>query len=138
MIIPIYNKSNYTLLSSLLKIDDIISYAKKNNLPSISLTDSNMFGTMEFIHKCQKQDIKPVIGLEVNLEDFTIVIYAKNYKGYQSIIKLSTIQSERIVDIEDLKKYNKDVIVVLPFTYKDKFNILGDIYIDLYLGFNSK
>ena len=55
MIIPIYNKSNYTLLSSLLKIDDIISYAKKNNLPSISLTDSNMFGTMEFIHKCEKQ-----------------------------------------------------------------------------------
>ena len=138
MIIPIYNKSNYTLLSSLLKIDDIISYAKKNNLPSISLTDSNMFGTMEFIHKCQKQDIKPVIGLEVNLEDFTIVIYAKNYEGYKSLIKLSTIQSERVVDIEDLKKYNKDVIVVLPFTYKDKFNLLGDIYIDLYLGFNSQ
>ena len=138
MIIPIYNKSNYTLLSSLLKIDDIVSYAKKNNLPSISLTDSNMFGTMEFIHKCQKQDIKPVIGLEVNLEDFTIVIYAKNYEGYKSLIKLSTIQSERVVDIEDLKKYNKDVIVVLPFIYKDKFNILGDIYVDLYLGFNSK
>ena len=138
MIIPIYNKSNYTLLSSLLKIDDIISYAKKNNLPSISLTDSNMFGTMEFIHKCQKQDIKPVIGLEVNLEDFTIVIYAKNYEGYKSLIKLSTIQSERVVDIEDLKKYNKGVIVVLPFTYKDKFNLLGDIYIDLYLGFNSQ
>ena len=138
MIIPIYNKSNYTLLSSLLKIDDIISYAKKNNLPSISLTDSNMFGTMEFIHKCQKQDIKPVIGLEVNLEDFTIVIYAKNYEGYKSLIKLSTIQSERVVDIEDLKKYNKEVIVVLPFTYKDKFNLLGDIYIDLYLGFNSQ
>ena len=138
MIIPIYNKSNYTLLSSLLKIDDIISYAKKNNLPSISLTDSNMFGTMEFIHKCEKESIKPVIGLEVNLNDFTIVLYAKNYRGYQSLIKLSTIQSERIVDIEDLKKYNKDVIVVLPFTYKDKFNLLGEIYVDLYLGFKTK
>ena len=65
----------------IVKIDDIISYAKKNNLPSISLTDSNMFGTMEFIHKCEKQDIKPVIGLEVNLEDFTIVLYEKNYKS---------------------------------------------------------
>ena len=138
MIIPIYNKSNYTLLSSLLKIDDIISYAKKNNLPSISLTDSNMFGTMEFIHKCEKQGIKPVIGLEVNLEDFTIVLYAKNYKGYQSLIKLSTIQSEKIISIDDLKKYNKDVIVVLPFIYKDKFNLLGDIYVDLYLGYTNK
>ena len=138
MIIPIYNKSNYTLLSSLLKIDDIISFAKKNNLPSISLTDSNMFGTMEFIHKCEKQCIKPVIGLEVNLEDFTIVLYAKNYKGYQSLIKLSTIQSERVVTIDDLKKYNKEVIVVLPFIYNNKFDLLGDIYIDLYLGYKTK
>ena len=138
MIIPIYNKSNYTLLSSLLKIDDVISFAKKNNLSSISLTDSNMFSTMEFIHKCNKEGIKPVIGLEVNLEDFTIVLYAKNYKGYQSLIKLSTIQSERVVTIEDLKKYNKEVIVVLPFTYSNKFDLLGEIYIDLYLGYKNK
>ena len=32
MYIPLFNKSNYTLLSSLLKIDDLIEYAKKNNL----------------------------------------------------------------------------------------------------------
>lgn len=32
MYIPLYNKSNYSILSSLLKIDDIISYAKKNHL----------------------------------------------------------------------------------------------------------
>ena len=138
MIIPIYNKSNYTLLSSLLKIDDVISFAKKNNLSSISLTDSNMFSTMEFIHKCNKEGIKPVIGLEVNLEDFTIVLYAKNYKGYQSLIKLSTIQSERVVTIEDLKNYNKEVIVVLPFIYSNKFDLLGEIYIDLYLGYKTK
>ena len=138
MIIPIYNKSNYTLLSSLLKIDDIINFAKKNNLSSISLTDSNMFSTMEFIHKCNKEGIKPVIGLEVNLEDFTIVLYAKNYKGYKSLIKLSTIQSERVVTIEDLKNYNKEVIVVLPFIYSNKFDLLGEIYIDLYLGYKTK
>ena len=136
--IPIYNKSNYTLLSSLLKIDDIINYAKNNSLSSISLTDNNMFGTMEFIHKCQKENIKPVIGLEINLEDFNIVLYAKDYKGYKSLIKLSTIQSERKVDVNDLKKYNKEVICVLPFKYKDKFNLLGEIYLDLYLGYTNK
>ena len=54
MYIPLYNKSNYNLLSSLLKIDDIVKFAKNNNLTSISLTDSNMFSTMEFIKKCEK------------------------------------------------------------------------------------
>ena len=55
MYIPLWNKSNYTLLSSLLKIDDLIEYAEKNNLPSIAIADTNMFGTMEFIKKsCSK------------------------------------------------------------------------------------
>ena len=111
MTIPIYNKSNYSLLSSLLKIDDIILYAKKNNLPSISLTDNNMFGTMEFIHKCNKEGIKPVIGLELNLEDFNLVLYAKNYEGYKSLIKLSTIQSERVVTIASMSRSGSNLIL---------------------------
>ena len=86
MYIPLYNKSNYNLLSSLLKIDDIVKFAEDNNLTSISLTDSNMFGTMEFIKKCEKVNIKPVIGLEINLVDFKIVLFCKNYKGYQRVL----------------------------------------------------
>ena len=37
MYIPLYNKTNYTLLSSLLKIDDLVSYAQNNNINSISI-----------------------------------------------------------------------------------------------------
>ena len=81
MYIPLWNKSNYTLLSSLLKIDDLIDYAEKNHLPSIAIADTNMFGTMEFIKKCEKKGIKPLIGLEINLDEFTIVLYAKDYVG---------------------------------------------------------
>ena len=43
MYIPLFNKSNYTLLSSLLKIDDLIDYAIKNNISSIAITDTNMY-----------------------------------------------------------------------------------------------
>ena len=80
MYIPLYNKSNYTLLSSLLNIDNIINYALNNNISSIALSDSNMYGVMEFIKKCNSNNIKPVIGLEVILDDFKVVLYAKNYK----------------------------------------------------------
>ena len=68
MYIPLYNQSNYTLLSSLLKIDDIISYAKEKKLPAIALADMNMFGTMEFYKKCQKENIKPIIGLQIEID----------------------------------------------------------------------
>ena len=69
MYIPLFNKSNYTLLSSLLKIKDIIDYAKKQNISAISIADTNMYGTMEFITKCKKQDIKPIIGLNIVIEN---------------------------------------------------------------------
>ena len=93
MYIPLFNKTNYTLLSSLLKIDDLINYAKKNNISSISIADTNMYGTMEFIKKCKSENIKPIIGLHALLDSFSIVLYAKNYNGYKSLIKLSTIQN---------------------------------------------
>ena len=138
MYIPLYNKSNYNLLSSLLKIDDIVDYAKTNQLPSISIADSNMFGTMEFIKKCEKVSIKPVIGLELNLDEFTVVTYAKDYQGYLNLIKLSTIQNERKVTIDDLKNHNKNTITVLPFQYKESFETLKSIYEELYLGYTNK
>ena len=87
MFIPLFNKSNYSLLSSLLKIDDIINYAKTNNISSISLTDTNMYGVMEFIKKCQANEIKPIISLNVLLNDYNIILLAKNYDGYKSLIK---------------------------------------------------
>ena len=138
MYIPLYNKSNYTLLSSLLRIDDIVKYAKASNLQSIALTDTNMYGVMEFIKKCKSNDIKPIIGLDIVLKDFNVVLYAKDYEGYQSLIKLSTIQNERVVEGKDLKKYNKNVIGIVPFKYRDKYKDLSKIYDELYLGYSNK
>ena len=138
MYIPLFNKTNYSLLSSLIKIDDLIEYAKNNNISTISITDTNMFGTMEFIKKCEKNSIKPVIGLELLLEEFNIVIYAKNYQGYKSLIKLSTIQNERKIEKQDLINYNDSTIVVIPFEYRTYYEELNKIYDDLYLGYTNK
>lgn len=136
MYIPINNKSNYSLLSSLLKIDDLITYAKDNKLPSLALADTYMYGTMEFINKCNANNIKPIIGLSLKLNDFTITLYAKNYLGYKSLIKLSTIQNERVVEKEDLIAFNKEVIAVI--TDISKYKILTDIYSHLYIGYTNK
>ena len=138
MYIPLFNKSNYTLLSSLLKITDIIDYAKKTNISAIALTDTNMYGTMEFIKTCEQENIKPIIGLHIILEDFTIVLYAKDYEGYKSLIKLSTIQNEREVTLEDITNYNKNVICVIPYEYSDKYHQLQEIYQELFLGYRTK
>ncbi len=138
MYIPLFNKSNYSLLSSLLKIDDIIKYAKNNNISSISLTDVNMYGTMEFIKKCRENGIKAIVGLNVILEKYNIVLLATSYQGYKSLIKLSTIQNERRVEEDNLKTYNADLVCLLPFEYKENIETLKKIYSNLYLGYKNK
>lgn len=138
MYIPLYNKSNYTLLSSLLKIDDLISYAEKNNIPSLALTDETMYGTMEFIKKCQAKNIKPIIGLDVILDDFNIVLLAENHQGYKNLIKLSTIQNERKIILTDLETYKDNLIAILPFKHKENYNPIEQIYKNSYLGYSNK
>ena len=131
MYIPLFNKSNYTLLSSLLRIDDLVAYAKNNNIPSIALTDTNMFGTMEFIKKCEANNIKPIIGLNILVDEYNFVLLGKNYDGYKSLIKLSTIQNERKVTLEDIKNYNKELIALLPFSYKEHYSLLKEEWLPL-------
>lgn len=138
MYIPLFNKTNYELLSSLLTIDDLIEYAKKNNLDSIGICDNTMYGTMEFINKCQSNNIKPIVGLEVSITDYNIQIYCKNYLGYQNIIKLSTIQSKRKITIEDLKKYNENLIIILQYKYNKYYKEITNIYEEVYLGYSNK
>ena len=138
MYIPLFNKSNYSLLSSLLKIDEIITYAKESNISSIAIADTNMYGAMEFIKKCQNENIKPIIGLHILLENLEIVLYAKDYDGYKSLIKLSSIQNERKINIEELEKYNNNIIAVIPFSYKQNYKELTSVYKDLYIGYSTK
>ena len=138
MYIPLYNRTNYTLLSSLIKIDDLIKYCSKSNISSISIVDTNMFGTMEFIKKCEKNNIKPIVGLEVILKDFIIVLFAKNYNGYKNLMKLSTIQNERKIIIDDLKKYNNDLFSVINFKDREYYNEINNIFSDLFLGYTNK
>ena len=138
MYIPLYNKTNYSLLSSLIKIDDIISYAINNKLDSISIVDTNMYGTMEFIKKCNKNNIKPIIGLELILEEYKLIVFAKDYDGYKELLKLSTSQNENKLSKEILEKHNKNLIAVIPYNYRNYFEEINKIYKDIYLGFSNK
>ena len=138
MYTPLNVKSNYSLLSSLLKIDDIIEYSKSHNLSSAVLCDNSMFGVCEFYHKCRNNNIKPVIGLEVKYGDNYICLYAKNYDGYKSLIKICTIQNEKDVVREDLEKYNNSLICILPFKYMDIYEDIKDIYDELFIGYSNK
>lgn len=138
MFTSLYVKTNYSLLSSLVSIDNLILYAVEHKLSALAICDDNMTSTKIFYDKCIKNNIKPIIGLDLKYNNSNILMYAKSFTGYQSLIKLSTISSERDITITDLETYNNDVVVVLPYKDFALYNELTRLYDNLYIGVLNK
>ena len=134
----LYVKSNYSLLSSLLTIDDIIDYNIKNNRTNAIICDDNMYGTMEFIKKCNLKKIKPVVGLEVSFDNYKILLYIKNYQGYLNLIKICTRVNDNSITIDDIIKYKDNLFLLVPFDSLNFYLEHKDKFTDIYLGFSNK
>mgnify|MGYP001625153211 CR=1 FL=1 len=129
---PLYIKTDNSLLSSLIKINDLIKYAKENNINTLAITDDSMYGCIEFYIKCRENNIKPIIGLEIN----NVVLYAINYNGYKNLIKLSTIKSKEEVNINILRKYSDDLICIVPYHNLNNYDNYK-FYKYLYKGYTN-
>ena len=72
-------KTSYSLLNSLNNIKNTISKAISYGYDALAITDeNNMFGVMEFYLECIKNNIKPIIGINLLVDDIHLLLYAKN------------------------------------------------------------
>ena len=135
MYYPIGIKTDYSLMKSLIKIDDLISYAINNNLNTIGILDDNLASSHIFYEKCIANNIKPVIGLDLIINDKHIYLYPINHDGLVELFKLTNILDK---DIELLKKYNKDIICVLPYESNQLYDELKGIYNNIFISYKSE
>ena len=132
MYYPISIKTDYSLMKSLIKINDLISFAKKNTINTLGILDDNLNGSHIFYNECIKNDIKPIIGLDIKINDDHIYLYPSNYDALVNLFKLTTVIDK---DIELLKKYNKDIICVLPYEHKGLYDELKGVYTEIFIGY---
>ena len=93
----------YSLGSGTIRIESLISTAKKNKIKSLAMTDHlNIFGAIKFYNKCVEAKIKPIIGCEIpviyrdNQAVGNIVLLCMNIDGYYNLNKiLSSIHTSR-------------------------------------------
>ncbi len=129
-------KTCYSILSSLNRIDKLTEKAREVGYFSLAITDTNnMFGTYEFYLACQKNNIKPIIGMEILNNNDRFVLLAKSNDGYKNLIKLATLVSERALTDDDLKEYKKDLILIMPFSHYNR-NIVS-IFDEYYVGYRN-
>ena len=134
MYYPIGIKTDYSLMKSLIKIDDLISYAVKNKVNTLGILDDNLGSSHIFYEKCISNNIKPIIGLDLKIDEKHIYLYPINYNGLTNLFKLSRVLDK---DINILKNYKENIICVLPYESNILFDDLKDIYNDIYISYKD-
>ena len=101
--------TQYSFLYSTIKVKELISRAKQENMPALAMTDTNnVFGAIDFYFACKDAGIKPIIGCELvycpdgrdqvfpekggapGKQLHSLVVLCKNKKGYENLCKLLT------------------------------------------------
>ena len=131
-------KTDYSILSSLIKIPDLISYAINNHIAALGIIDDNLSSSMEFILECQKSNIKPLVSLEANYQDSKIYLYAKDEQGLHNLFKINTILLNNPLIINDLKKYINNLIILLPYNSIKLYDELKTITNNIFIGYQTK
>ena len=87
--------TQYSICEGAIKIDDLKNFCKEKKIKSIGLSDtSNLCGALEFSEEISKSGTQPIIGTQINFklndEIGIIPLIAKNQKGYETILELSS------------------------------------------------
>lgn len=156
----LYVQTEYSILQSACKIKPLIEKLKEQQLHSCAIVDEGtMYGTIKFYQECNKNNIKPVIGLKVkyhyNDKTNNLVLLAINNFGYQNLMKISSrLQlTNNNIDFEYLQKTTMGLIAILPYEeslvqkYLERndaknaiqtLELLREIYSDFYIGLGIK
>ncbi|MBQ9311593.1 MAG: DNA polymerase III subunit alpha [Bacteroidales bacterium] len=127
--------TQYSILDGACEIGRLIKRTQELGMDSVAITDhGNMYGVLDFRNKCVKAGIKPIIGCEmyvapgsrfdkkptpvgVRQKNNHLILLAKNFQGYQNLIKLDSLAFEDDafyrnprIDKELLFKYHEGLI----------------------------
>ena len=108
--IHLHLHSEYSISDSLIRIEDLIDQASENKYPAIAITDSNnIFSLIKFYKTAIKKGIKPIIGIEVDIEDFDdennfskVILLCKNITGFNN---LSSLITDSYVNLKEDRKF---------------------------------
>ena len=136
MYIPLKVTTDYTLLKSLIKVPNLISFLSEKNIDVCGICDENLYGVLEFYYACKKNNIKPIVGLDVIIDNLNIYLYAMNFDGYKNLLKIHTLKEKNELILDDLSVYKDSILCIVPFKSKELFDKLK-FFNNLYISYNN-
>ena len=118
--------SSYSLLKSTIRLNEYVATGKLLGYKQLALTDDGVLhGAVEFYERCIQNGIQPILGCTFEVawksdasRKEMIIVYAKGAKGYESLLKLSTLYQQGLTWTKEMTEWiathSEDVKIVLP------------------------
>lgn len=135
MFTPLGVKTDYSLLKSLIKVDDYVSYGINHDLNTLGILDNNLCSSHIFYELCKKNSIKPIIGLDIIVDNYHIFLYPRNYDGLVNLFRLTNLEN---ISISTLNDYQDNVICVLPIQSSELFEVVSKIFDKVFVSYSNK
>lgn len=122
----LYTITAYSLLSSTIRVQELVQQAKKLGYTSLGIADINVLhGAVEFYEACKTAEIKPIIGLTLEYtpvkseQSAKLLLYAKDQAGYQNLMRISSAKmtSDSVFYLESIKEYLTNLFAIMPSDY---------------------
>ncbi|ADV33687.1 DNA polymerase III subunit alpha [Candidatus Blochmanniella vafra str. BVAF] len=126
--IHLHTRSDYSMIDSIAKVNELLEKAKLFNMPALALTDfTNLFGLIKFHNYSYELGIKPITGSDFCIQDSSsdnidfheITCLVINSQGYQNLIQLiskaykyKSNTSFPVIKMSWLQEYNKGLILL--------------------------
>lgn len=140
MFAPIDTKTVYSFMDSLVNLKSYVKRAKELGYSHLGIMDQdNLYGAYHFVVEAKKEGLQAVIGLELSfrLDDespLTLQLLALDTRGYQNLLKLSTLKMSEGLGLKDLPNYLSGLAVLVPyFDEIDSLELPFDYYIGVFL-----
>jgi len=114
--------SEYSIMESAVKIEDLIRAASTLNMKAVALTDKYMMGgAVRFYEIALSASIKPIIGCEICLSDADglsrMILLVKTIRGYENLC--------RIVSRSNLEKKYSVPSIDISYLSKNSSGLIG-------------
>jgi len=90
--------TEYSIVDGTVRIPQLMQHCAELRMPSVAMTDQgNVFGLVKFYRQAQKNGIKPVIGVDLKIDNpdeserpHGLVLLCQNVTGYRNLTRLVT------------------------------------------------
>ena len=120
--------SEFSVVDSTCRIDEVVKAAAADGLPALAITDlSNLFGAVKFYKEARGQGVQPLIGAEIFLEGLgaeitttsRVLLLVQSTQGYLNLSEMlarawtqNVVKAQAVVKLAWLKELSEGLILL--------------------------